>query len=99
LTTQYNKYTGQQNLTFFVQRSSIDELSSNFYAEFRYVYRMLLSGRVTKIQMNLNVQNSTLRANETDRNLPIKYRGVSRSPVFVVRYIPLNSPAIVCDHT
>jgi len=38
--------TGQQNLT------SIDELSSTFYAEFRNVYRIFLSGRFSKIQRN-----------------------------------------------
>ena len=59
-------YTGQQNLTFFfVPRTSIVELSSTFYAEFRYVNRIFLSGRVSKIQRNLNVQNSTLRAHKT----------------------------------
>jgi len=59
----------QQNLTFFfVPQASIDALSSTFYAEFRYVYRMFLSGRVSLIQRNLNVQNSTLRAHETGRN-------------------------------
>ena len=63
-------YTGQQNLTFFVPRTSIGELSSTIYAEFRYAYRMFLSGRVSKIQKTLFVQNSTLRTNETGRNLP-----------------------------
>jgi hypothetical protein len=66
--------TGQQNLIFFVPRASIDELSSNFYAEFRYVHRSFLSGRVSKIRRNLNVQNCTLRANETGRNFPLKRR-------------------------
>jgi hypothetical protein len=33
----YN-YTGQQNLTFFVPQTSTGELSSTFYAEFRYIY-------------------------------------------------------------
>ena len=43
--------TGQQNLTFFFgPRISIDELGSTFYAEFRHVYRIILSGRVSKIQ-------------------------------------------------
>ena len=37
---------------FFVPQTSIDELSSTFYAEFRYVYRIFLSGRVSKIQRN-----------------------------------------------
>jgi len=42
----YDDYTGQQNLTFFfVPRTSIDELSSTFYAEFKYVNRIFLSGR------------------------------------------------------
>jgi hypothetical protein len=58
-------YTGQQNLTFFVPQTSIVEISSTFYAEFSCVNRIFLSGRVSKIQKNLNVQNSTL-----------KYRGV-----------------------
>ena len=48
--------TRQQNLTFFLgPRTSIGEFSSTFYAEFRYVYRVFLSGRVSKIQRNLNV--------------------------------------------
>jgi len=34
----------------FVPRNSIGEFSSNFYAEFRYVYRIFLSGRASKIQ-------------------------------------------------
>jgi len=41
------------------------------YAEFRYVYGMFLSGRVSKMQRNLNVQNNTLRAHETGRNNPL----------------------------
>ena len=44
--------TGQQNLTFFVPRTSIDERSSTFYAEFRYAYRIFLSGMVSKVQQN-----------------------------------------------
>ena len=44
------------------------------------------------------VQNSTLRAHETGRNFPLKYRGVWLSPVFGVRYTPLQCPAIVCQH-
>ena len=67
--------TGQQNLTFFfVPRTSIDELSSTFYAELRYVYNVFffLSGRVSKIQRNLNVQNSTLHAQETGRSFSLK---------------------------
>jgi hypothetical protein len=69
--------TSQQNLTFFcVPRTSVDELSSTFYAEFRYVYRIFLLGRVSKIQRNLNVQNSTLCAHETGRNFPVKCRGI-----------------------
>jgi len=63
-----NNYTGQQNLNFLVPRTSIDELSSTFYGEFRYVYRIFLSGRFSKIQRNLYVQNSSLRAHETNRN-------------------------------
>jgi len=50
---------------FLVPRTSLDELSGTFYGELRYVYRIFLSGKVSKIQMNLNVQNSTLRAHET----------------------------------
>jgi len=92
--------TGQQNLTFFLApQTSIDELSSTFYAEFRYVSRIFLSGRVSKIHRNLNVQNSTLCAYETGRNFPLKWRGIWLSPVFGVRYIPLQCPAIVCQHT
>jgi len=92
-------YIGQQNLTFFVPRTSISKLSSTFYAEFRYVYRIFLSSRVSKIQMNLNVRNSTLRALETGRNFPLKCRGLWLSPVFGFRYIPLHCPAAVCQHT
>ena len=70
-------YTGQQNLTFsFVPRTSIDELSSTFCAEFRYAYRIFLSGRVSRIQRNSNVQNSTLRAHETGRNFNLKCTSV-----------------------
>ena len=61
---------------FFVPQTSIDELSSTFYAEFRYVYRIFLSGRVSKIQRNINMQNSTLRAYETGRNVPLKCRSL-----------------------
>jgi len=94
-------YTGQQNLAFFflVPRTSIGELSSTFYAEFRYLNRIFLSGRVSKIQRNLNVQNSTLCADETGSNFPLKCWGVWLSPVFGVRYIPLQCPAVVCQHT
>jgi len=35
---------GQQNLNFFVPQISIDELSSTYYAEFRYVH-MFYSSR------------------------------------------------------
>jgi len=65
-TAEAEKYrsnnTGQQNLTPFVPRTSIGELSSTFYVEFRYVYRIFLPGGVSKVQRILNVQNSTLRA-------------------------------------
>ena len=44
--------TGQQNLTFFGPQTSIDELSSTYYAEFRYVHRIVSNSRVTKIQRN-----------------------------------------------
>jgi hypothetical protein len=45
------------------------------------------------------VQNSTLHANETGRNVPPKCRGLSLLAVFGTRYIPLQHPAIVCQHT
>ena len=67
-------------------------LNSDMYTEFFYQ-------TVSKIQRNLNVQNSTLPAHETGRNFPLKCRGVWFSPVFGVRYIPLQCPAIVCQHT
>jgi len=95
-------YTGQQNLTFFfVPQTSIDELSSTFYTEFRYVHvhRIFLSGRVSKIQRNLNVQNSTLHAHETGRNSRLKCTGLWLSPVFGVMCIPLQCPTTVCQHT
>ena len=67
--TELNNYTGQQNLTFFfVPPTSIDELISTFYAEFRHVHRIFLPGRVSKIQRNLNAQNTNLRVHETGRN-------------------------------
>jgi hypothetical protein len=84
---------------FFVPRTSVDEFSSTFYAEFRNVYRIFLSGRVSKTRRNLNVQTSTLRAHETGRNFPLKCRVVWLSPVFGVRYIRLQCPTIVCRHT
>jgi len=73
-----NNNTGQQNLTFFffVPQTSIDELSSTIYAEFKYVYRIFLSDRFSKIQRNLNVQDRTLRAYESGRNFSLKCRGV-----------------------
>jgi len=70
-----------------------------FHAEFRYVYRVFLSDRVSKMQRNWNVQNNTLRAHETGRNNPLKCWGVWLSPVFGVRYIPLQCPTIACQHT
>jgi len=76
MTIHHDDDTGQQNLTFFGPRTSIGELSSTFYAEFRYVYRIFLSDEVSKIQRTLFVQNITLRTNETGRNLPLKCRGV-----------------------
>ena len=84
---------------FFVPRPSIDEISSTFYAEFRYAHRIFLSGRISKIQRTLFVQNSTLYTNEKGRNLPLKCRGVWFSSVIGVRYILLQCPAIVCQHT
>ena len=95
----FSHYTGQQNLTFFGPQTSVGERSSTFYAEFRYVYRIFLSGRVSKMQRTLFVQNSTLCTNETGRNLPLKYRGVWLLPVIGSRYIPPQCPAIVCQHT
>ena len=92
-------YTGQQNLTFFCPPTSTGKISSTFYAEFRYIYRTFLSGRVSKIQRTFFVQNSTLCTNETSRNVPLKCRGIWLSPVFSFRYIPLQCPAIVCQHT
>ena len=89
----------KRNLAFFGPRTSIGELSSTFYAEFRYVYRIFLSGRVSKIQRTLFVQNSTLRTNETGRNLPLKCTGVWLSPVIGFKYIPLHCHAIACQHT
>jgi len=76
-------------------------LNSDMYKYIGYVriYRILLSGRVSKIQSNLHVQNSTLRAHETGRNFPLKCRGVWLSPVFGVRYISLQCPSIICQHT
>ena len=72
-----NNNTCQQNLILFcVPRTSVDKLSSTFYADFRYVNRIFLSGRVSKIEGNLNVQNSTLCAHETGRNFPLKCRGL-----------------------
>jgi len=59
-----------------VPRTSIGELNSTFYAEFRHVHRIFLLGTVSKIQRNLSVQNSTLPAHETGRNFPLKSRGV-----------------------
>ena len=84
---------------FFVPWTSIGELRSTFYAEFKYVYRIFLSGRVSKIQRALFVQNGTLRTKETGRNLPLKCRGIWLSPIIGFRYIPLQCPAIVCQHT
>ena len=84
---------------FFGPRTSTVELSSTFYAEFRYVYRIFLPGRVSKIQRTQLVQNSTLGTNETGRNLPLKCRGVWLLPVIGLGYIPLQCPAIVCHHT
>jgi len=51
--------TGQKNLICFVPRTSICELGSTLRAEFRYLHRIFLSGRVSKIQRNLYVQIST----------------------------------------
>jgi len=45
-------------------------LNSDMYTEF------FLSGGVSKMQRNLSVQNSTLRAHETGRNFLLKGRGV-----------------------
>ena len=75
------------------------ELSGTIYAEFRYVYRIFLSCRVSKLQSNWNALNSTLPARETDRNLPLKCRGVWLSPVIDFRYSHRQCPAIVCQYT
>ena len=61
-------WTTKFNL-FFGPRTSIGELSSNFNAEFRYVYRMFLSDRVSNIQRAVFVQISALRTNKTCRNI------------------------------
>ena len=68
-------WTTKFNFFFFGPRTSVGELSSHFYPDFRYVYSIFLSGRVSKIQRTLFVQNSTLHTNETGRNLPLKCRG------------------------
>jgi len=47
------EYTGQQFNFFLSPQTSTGELSSTFYADFRYVYRIFLSGRVSKIHRNL----------------------------------------------
>jgi len=65
---------------FFVPRTSVDELSSTFYAEFRYVYRNFLSGKVSKIKTNLNVRKSTLRAHETGRNFRLNVEAYDFRP-------------------
>jgi len=83
----------------FGPRTSIGELSSTLYAEFRYVYRIFLPGRISKMQRTLFVQNVPLRTNETGRNLPLKCRGLRLSPVIGFRYIPLQCPTIICQHT
>ena len=67
--------------------------------EFRYVYRVFLQGRFSKLQRTLFVQNSTLRTNETGRKWPLNCRGVWLSPVIVFRYISLQCPATSCQHT
>jgi len=77
---------------------SFSELGSIFYTEFRYVYRSVLSSRVSKILRTLFVQNSTLRANEAGRNLFLKCRCLYFSPVIGFRYISLQCPAILCQH-
>ena len=58
---------------------------------------MFLSRRVSEIQWNLNVQDTTLRAHETAGNFFLKCRGVLLSLVFGIRYIPLQCAAIVCN--
>ena len=80
---------------FFGPRTWIGKLSGAFYDEFTYVYRIFLSGKVSKIQRTVFVQNSTLCANETDINVPLKCRGVWFSPVFGFRYIHLQCPSTV----
>ena len=85
--------------SFFFPRTEIDEHSSTFYAEFRYANWIVLPRRVPKIQRAVFVQNGVLLANETGRNLPLKCRAVWLSLVFRVRYILLQCPATVCQHT
>ena len=63
------------------------------YADF------FISGRVSKIKRAVFVQKSTLRTNETGRNVPLKFRGVWLSPVFGFRYSNRQCPVIVCQHT
>ena len=58
---------------------------------------MFLSGRVSKIQRNLNVQISTFSTHETGRNFPLKCRSLWRSPNFCLKCIPLQCRAIVCQ--
>jgi len=91
------KLDNKIKIFFFGPRTSIGELRSTFCAEFRYVYILFLSGRFSKIQRTIFVQKSTLRTNEAGRNLPLKCRGVWRSPVFGFWYIPLQCLAIVCQ--
>jgi hypothetical protein len=55
MTAQMLNNTGLKNLTFFVPQTSIGEFSSTFYAEFRNVYRIFLSGWVSKLQRNMEM--------------------------------------------
>jgi len=56
---KFANFIGRQIVTFFDPRTSIGEISSTFYAEFRYVYRIFLSGRVSKIERTILVRNIT----------------------------------------
>jgi hypothetical protein len=67
-------------------------LNSDSYTEFFYQAGF-------QRQKNLNVQNCTNCANETGRNFHLRCRGLSLSPVFGVRYIPIHFTTIVCQHS
>jgi len=90
---------GKKNELFFCF-TNFSRWTQQYFLCWIQIYKQnFLSGRVSKIQRNLNVQNSPLRAHETGRTFSLKCRGLWLSPVFGVRYIPLQCPAIVCQHT